>query len=182
MRVAQIGEMVVSGVAGNTTGMVTSRATAAITGGKDCIYALNPTATGALSVGGTASLTSTCGLYVDSSDSSALGTNGGGTISAPEYDVVGGVNTHYALTPTPNTGASPAPDPLAGLPAPASAPYTCDYKNYPSPNNGSAIVLTPGVYCGGINVKNNLYTFSPGNYILVGGGLTTQDSNSSISG
>ena len=102
-RVTQIVPMLFSAVAGNTTGMVTSRATAAITGGKDCIYALNPTATGALSVGGTASLTSSCGLYVDSSDSAALGTNGGGTISAPEYDVVGGVNTHYTLTPTPNT-------------------------------------------------------------------------------
>jgi Flp pilus assembly protein TadG len=181
-RVTQVVPMLFSAVAGNTTGMVTSRATAAITGGKDCIYALNPNQSGALSVGGTASLTSGCGLYVDSSDSSALGTNGGGAISAPEYDVVGGVSTHYALNPTPNTGASPAPDPLGGLPAPTSAPYTCDYKNYSAPNNGSAVTLSPGVYCGGINVKNNLYTLNPGNYILVGGGLTTQDANSSISG
>jgi hypothetical protein len=181
-RVTQIVPMLFSAVAGNTTGMVTSRATAAITGAKDCIYALNPTASGALSVGGTANLTSGCGIYVDSSDSSALGTNGGGTISAPEYDVVGGVNTHYALTPTPNTGASPAADPLASMPAPASAPYHCDYKNYSASNNGSAVVLSPGVYCGGINVKNNLYTLNAGNYILVGGGLTTQDSNSSIAG
>jgi hypothetical protein len=180
-RVTQIVPMLFSAVAGNTSGMVTSRATAAVTGARDCIYALNPTAPGAVQVGGTASLTSSCGIYVDSSDSSALGTNGGGTISAPEYDVVGGVSTHYSLTPAPNTGASPASDPLAAMPAPAAPSYTCDYKNYNAPN-WSNPTLSPGVYCGGIQVKNNNYTFNPGNYILVGGGLTTQDSNSNIAG
>jgi hypothetical protein len=67
------------------------------------------------------------------------------------------------------------------MPVPASAPYTCDFKNYSAPN-WSNPTLSPGVYCGGINVKNNNYTFSPGTYILVGGGLTTQDSNSNIAG
>ena len=42
--------------------------------------------------------------------------------------------------------------------------------------------MSPGVYCGGIQIKNNNYTLNPGNYILVGGGLTTQDSNSNIAG
>jgi hypothetical protein len=169
-----------SAVAGNTTGMVTSRATAAVTGSRDCIYALNPTAIG-VSVGGTASLTSACGLYVDSSNAGAISTNGTATLSAPEYNVVGGTSTHAPLTPTPNTGVSPAADPLAGLPAPSSAPYTCDYKNYTAPN-WSNPTLSPGVYCGGIKVKNNNYTLNPGTYILVGGGLTTQDANSNIAG
>ena len=180
-RVTQVVPQLFSAVAGNMSGMVTSRATAAVTGARDCIYALNPIASGALQVGGTASLTSSCGIYVDSSDSAALGTNGGGTISAPEYDVVGGVNTHYSLTPTANTGVSPAADPLANMPVPASAPYTCNYKNYTAPN-WSNPTLSPGVYCGGINIKNNNYTLNPGTYILVGGGLTTQDSNSNIAG
>ncbi len=180
-RVTQIVPQLFSAVAGNTSGMVTSRATAAITGARSCIYALNPTASGAVSVGGTASLTSSCGIYVDSSDGSALGTNGGGTISAPEYDVVGGVSTHYALTPTPNTGAPPAADPLASMPAPDAPTYHCDYKNYSAPN-WSNPTLSPGVYCGGIQIKNNNYTLNPGNYILVGGGLTTQDANSNIAG
>jgi hypothetical protein len=181
-RVTQVVPQLFSAVAGNTSGMVTSRATAAVTGSRDCIYALNPNATG-VSVGGTASLTSSCGLYVDSSRASAISTNGTATLSAPEYNVVGNVSTHAPLNPTPNTGVSPAADPLAGLPAPKSAPYTCDYKNYSNgvPNDGSNVTLSPGVYCGGINVKNNLYTLNPGTYILVGGGLTTQDSNSSIS-
>jgi hypothetical protein len=38
------------------------------------------------------------------------------------------------------------------------------------------------VYCGGINVGNNTYTLTAGNYIVVGGGLTTQSTNSGIIG
>jgi hypothetical protein len=38
------------------------------------------------------------------------------------------------------------------------------------------------VYCGGIKVKNGTATFAPGTYILVGGGISTQDSNSHIRG
>ncbi len=182
-RVTQIVPQLFSAViSGHATGAVTSRATAALVGSQDCIYVLNKTADGALSVGGTASLTSSCGVYVDSNSGSAVGTNGGGLISAPEYDIVGGVNTHYALTPSPNTGAPVAPDPLANLSAPASAPYTCDYKNFKANGNQTSVTLSPGVYCGGINVQNNTFNFLPGDYILVGGGLTTQSANSSIVG
>jgi hypothetical protein len=172
-----------SAILGNTSGLVAARSSAALTGASDCIYALNAHQSGAVSVGGTAQLTSSCGIYVDSDSGSALGTNGGGTLSATEYDVVGGVNTHYALTPTPNTGVLPVSDPLSNLPVPATAPYTCDpaLENYSAPN-WSNPTLSPGVYCGGINVGNNTYTLLPGNYILVGGGLTTQSSNSTIRG
>ena len=97
-----------------------------------------------------------------------MGSNGGGTISAPEYDVVGGVNTHYLLTPAPNTHVSPITDPLSSLPVPSSAPYTCDYYNY-SASNFTNPTLNPGVYCGGINVGNNTFTLNSGTYIIVGG-------------
>lgn len=180
-RVIQKVPTMFSAVLGNTSGLVAARSSAALTGASDCIYALNPHQSGSLSVGGTAQLTSSCGIYVDSDSTTALGSNGGGTISATEYDVVGGVNTHYALTPSANTGVSPAPDPLANLPVPATAPYTCDYYNY-SASNWSNPTLSPGVYCGGINVGNNTYTLTAGNYILVGGGLSTQSSNSTING
>jgi hypothetical protein len=170
-----------SAILGNTSGLVVARSSAAVTGASDCIYALNPHQSGSLSVGGTAQLTSSCGIYVDSDSGSALGSNGGGIISATEYDVVGGVNTHYTLTPAANTGVLPAPDPLSNLPVPATGPYTCDYYNY-SAANWSNPTLNPGVYCGGINVGNNTYTLNPGNYILVSGGLTTQSSNSTING
>lgn len=181
-RVTQSVPQLFSAVLGNTTGQVGARSTAVLVGAADCIYALDPVAQGAISVGGAASLASNCGVRVNSSDSCAISTNGGGNLSAPRYDVVGGVCTQYPLSPTANTGLTPVSDPLAALPAPASPPYTCDYKNFSAPNNGSTIALSPGVYCGGINVKNNTYSFSAGTYILVGGGLSTQDSNSHIVG
>ena len=46
----------------------------------------------------------------------------------------------------------------------------------------SNTTLYPGVYCGGIKVKSGTATFSPGNYIIVGGGISTQDTNSHIVG
>jgi Flp pilus assembly protein TadG len=177
-RVIQKVPQLFSAVLGNPSGLVAARSTTAVIGSNDCIYALNPTASGAVQVGGTSCLTSCCGIFVNSNDPSALGTNGGGTIQAPNYDVVGGVSTHYALTPAPDT-VLPTTDPLANLPVPASAPYTCDHINY-SP--GSNPTLSPGVYCGGIHVGNDTYTFAAGTYILVGGGLTTQSANSHIVG
>jgi hypothetical protein len=180
-RVLQKVPQLFSSVLGNTSGMVAARSTAAITGVNDCIYALNPNQSGAISVGGTATLSSTCGVYANSSDPCAISTNGGGVLTAPEYDVVGNVCTQVPLQPTPNTGVSPASDPLAYLAAPAAPIYHCDYWNYHLPNQTN-VTLDPGTYCGGINVGNENVTFNAGNYILVGGGLSTQSANSHISG
>ena len=170
-----------SAVLGNFNGLVVGRSTAAVIGAADCIYALNPSAAGAISVGGTASLTSSCGILVDSNNACAISTNGTATLSATEYDVVGNTCTHNPLTPTPNTGISPAGDPLASLPVPASPNYHCDYVNYSSPNQ-STVTINPGTYCGGIHIGNSTVTLNSGNYILVGGGLSTQSANSIVSG
>lgn len=178
-RVIQRVPQLFSAVLGNTSGLVAARSTTAVIGATDCVYALNPTASGAVSLGGTASLISNCGVFVDSNNSCAISTSGSSTLSAPEYDVVGNTCTHTALSPAPSTGVAPASDPLASLPVPATAPYTCDHINY-SPSADTT--LFPGVYCGGIHVPNATYTFSPGTYILVGGGVSTQSANSHISG
>ncbi len=170
-----------SAVLGNMSGLVVGRSTAALVGATDCIYALNPTMQGAISVGGTASLTSSCGLFVDSNNACALSTNGGGTVTAPNYDIVGNACTHAPLSPSPNTGVAPASDPLSGLPAPAAPTYHCDHWNI-NLGNQSSVTLQPGTYCGGINVGNNNVTFASGTYILVGGGLSTQSANSHITG
>jgi Flp pilus assembly protein TadG len=177
-RVIQKVPQMFSAVLGNTSGMVAARSTTAVIGASDCIYALNPTQSGAVSIGGTADLVSSCGIFVDSSDPCAISTNGAATLQAPEYDVVGNVCTKKPLVPTANTGLYPAADPLASLPVPASAPYTCDHIGSYSPFSDSD--LYPGVYCGGIHVRNATYTFHAGTYILVGGGLSTQSANSHI--
>ncbi len=185
-RVSQNVHQLFSAVLGRQymNGLVVGRSTAAVVGATDCIYALDPTMQHAVSVGGTANLTSTCGLFVNSNDPCALYANGGGAISAPEYDVVGGACAG-TLTPAANTGVAPTTDPLQGLAPPSSGPYNCPSGGLTYPNgggNGSTINVFPGVYCGGIQVKNNTVIFHPGIYTMVGGGLTTQDANSHITG
>lgn len=181
VRVSQQVPQLFSAVLGNTTGMVAARATAAVTPAADCIYALDPAASGALSVKGTASLVANCGVYVNSNSPSAVLTDGTALLSATEYDVVGGVDVHIPLNPTPNLDAPPLTrDPLAHLPAPA-VPAGCDYTNY-TVQGWNTPTLSPGVYCGGISVQNGTAIFDPGVYILKGGGLTTQNSNSQATG
>jgi hypothetical protein len=58
-RVVQRVPQMFSAIMGNTSGLVAARSTAVLTGAADCIYALDPHMPGAVSVGGTASLTST---------------------------------------------------------------------------------------------------------------------------
>ena len=180
-RVIQKVPMLFSAVLGNTSGLVVARSTAVVIGATDCVYALKQGGAGTISVGGTAALTSGCGVFDNSNDPCAISTNGGGTVTAPEYDIVGNACTHAPLTPAANTGVAPGTDPLSGLPAPAAPTYHCDYWNYNSPNN-TDVTISPGTYCGGINVGNDTVTFASGTYVLVGGGLSTQSTNSHIVG
>src|SRR6266481_3353649 len=184
-RVARRVPNLFSAVLGNRSGVVAARATAAIQPGLACVYALDPSAQGAYSQNGSTTFSANCGIYVDSNNpSAAMMGNGGAVIHASTINVVGGVNWQGTITPTPNTGVAPFADPLKYLPPPSPCSSTtgCDSAN--CPNNSKPFVvnsnttLSPGTYCGGIYVKNGTATFSPGRYILIGGGLGTQDTNS----
>ncbi|GEM_PF-1293567 len=172
-RVTQTVPQLFSAVLGFPSGMVAARSTAVMVGANDCIYALNPSASGAVSVSGTAELQSSCGLYVNSSSTTAMTCNGHGSsyaYDAPEYDIVGSYGcSASAISGTPNTGVSHISDPLASLPVPATGPYTCQYTNYSAGTD-----VYPGTYCGGITVKNTTAKFHSGKYIIVGGGLSIQ--------
>jgi hypothetical protein len=185
-RVVQRVPQMFSAVLGFPDGMVAARSTAVVTGAADCIFVMNPSADNAMNVNGTAELASGCGLYVNSSSSSALSCVGHGSsyaYDAPEYDVVGSVAcpSGAIANGTPNTGVSHITDPLAGLPAPATGPYTCDQTNFEvNTNSTDPVPLSPGVYCGGIKVKKGTAQLGSGTYILVGGGISTQNSNCTI--
>ncbi len=171
-----------SAVLGNSTGRVAARATAALNPSKDCIYVMDPNGAGALSMSGSPSVTSACGVYINSNNATALFGNGTPTLSASEIDIVGGYSFPAGgLTPNPpNTNVATMSDPLANLPTP-TVPAGCDHNNF-QVNTPTTTVLNPGVYCGGIYVKKGLASFNPGMYILKGSGLSTQDTNSQISG
>jgi hypothetical protein len=188
-RVAQKVPNLFSAVLGNSSGLVVARATAAIQPGIACVYALDPAAQGAYSQNGSTIFNANCGIYVNSKNSSAamLG-NGGATVNASSINVVGGVSWQGTMNPAPLTGVSPFSDPLKNMqpPSPCDPTTGCDAAN--CPNNSKPFVvssdttLSAGTYCGGIYVKSGTATLRPGRYILVGGGIGTQDTNSKIVG
>ena len=83
------------------------------------IFVLDPTAGGALSLSGNASINVAGGVYVDSSSSSALSASGNASVKASVIDVHGGVQKsgNASFSPAPITGAAVLSDPLASLTA-----------------------------------------------------------------
>jgi hypothetical protein len=188
VRVAQRVPQLFSAALGNRTGLVAARSTAAVTPATACVYVLDPTGTAAYYQNGSTTFSSACGIYVDSNSPTAMQNSGNAIVQASEYQIVGGIDWHGTITPNPTTGVAPFPDPLRNLPVPSpcSTAGGCDSADCSAhPNQtviNSDVTLSPGTYCGGIKVKNATVTFSPGQYFIVGGGISTQDSNSHIRG
>ncbi len=150
----------------------------------NCVFSLDPTASGALYIDNGADLNTNCGVAINSNSSSALDLNRSGDLNSSgslnaspspitirgDYAAGGGASA----TPEPQTGAAGVLNPLAGLAMPTVG--ACDY-------NGLFVVtgtmtLNPGVYCGGISITNasNTANLNPGTYIIAGGGLTVTNS------
>jgi Putative Flp pilus-assembly TadE/G-like len=159
-------------VLGVSTISVSARAVAYEGNGPSCIYVLDPSASGALSGSGSASINSGCGVLVNSTSSTGLTLSGSATITAPIIGVAGGYSG-AGYTPTPKTGVIAASDPLAYVPAPIVA--SCAHTNLSLSNpgtSGSYYQLYAGTYCGGITISNGFTHFNAGTYILAGGGFT----------
>jgi Flp pilus assembly protein TadG len=157
---------------------VSTTAVAVTLGSGSCIYSLNPTAPGAITVGGTAAVTSSCGLYDNSSRGSALTVSGGGTITAPLVGVVGGTSINGGGSSPPSTGIAQFGDPLAYVAAPSFDPSSC--SSFHTQNISGSI--SPQTFCGGIHINaGNTVTFSPGLYVMDGGGITI-DGGATVSG
>jgi len=156
-------------VLGWNTVPVSTTAVAVALGSNACIFSLDPSASGAVDVGGTASVNSACGLYIDSNSSSALTVHGGGAITASAVGVVGGSSIVGGGSSPPTSGIASFGDPLAYIAAPSFAPSSCTSFSTQS-LSGS---YSPQTFCGGFKVNaGNTVTFSPGLYIVDGGGIT----------
>lgn len=136
-----------------------------------CIWSLNPSASGAITVTGNADVDLGCGIIVNSDDPAAIDENGSGCLTASEIKVVGGTDGD-CINPTATPIANPVIDPLAALPSPDFE--ECTGGAPPNNLNGTGdYVLSPGVYCTNINISTSgTVTFLPGLYILDGAGLT----------
>jgi hypothetical protein len=144
------------------------------------IFALNSTASGALTLSGNATISIPGAVVVDSSSSTALLASGNGRISASIIDVAGGFQKggNASFSPTPTTGAS-LPDPLAGLIGPSTTGMASSGAVILSGN--AQRTIAPGIYSQIAVSGNAELTLSGGTYLIAGGGLTVTG-NASIAG
>jgi hypothetical protein len=163
--------------------------TEAIAGGVNapgCIYALDPSASEAVSFTGNVNITASCGLIDDSSNSQGLYATGNGTIQTTSAGVAGNYNSaslgNMHFTPTPITGIAPAPDPLASMSQPSvptcSQAATTHSGTETVSGNNATVNLSPGIYSSGISIGGNVGTlnFLAGNFgngISFNGNLST---------
>jgi hypothetical protein len=150
---------------------ITARAVAVGMGGKGCVISLDPSASGATTLQGTAAVAlNGCSLYDNSSSASALTVGGSGTLNAESVSIVGGVANTSGITTTDGiaTGQPAASDPYADA---SFGSFTgCDRTNFVAKN---AVTINPGVYCEGISVNAGAaLTLNPGIYYLDRGSLS----------
>jgi hypothetical protein len=145
------------------------------------VFILDPKASGALTVSGSAALKVPGNLIVDSSSSTAVTASGSAAIKAAAIQVTGGYQTTGSATisPTPATKAPAVPDPLGGPAGPSPSGMNSNLAVYLT---GTATkTIPPGIYPS-IAVSNGAkLTLTSGIYIIEGGGLSVSGS-ASISG
>ena len=143
-----------------------------------CIYILSTNATNALSLSGSSTATSSCGIFINSNANPALRLTGSSVLHSTQILINGGtysVGGSSVLSPTPNTSGGPVTDPLSSLAMPSVG--SCDYTNY-TVTASAHITMNPGVYCGGIRINSSsVVALNPGIYKLNGGGLVVGGSS-----
>ena len=153
---------------------VAVRAVAALGTTQNCVYALGTSGTDlSLSNGVVISLPN-CAIYGNSPSSTDLAVTGGATLTAAAVNLVGGasINGGSTVSVTPNTGVSPASDPLAGLPSPSFTASSCAAN--PNLGGGGTYTIGPttsgGTICyNGLTIANGATaTLKPGFYIING--------------
>lgn len=154
----------------NAPSKVVARAVAVAGVTNTCVWALNPTARGAITVSGGALVNIGCGLQANSSDGEAISQSGSSCLTAAVVKAVGGANG-VCINPTPLENVLPRPDPLVDLQPPPHG--GCDHNGKTKVNNGGTATLSPGVYCGAIEIGSSASVhFEPGTYVLDGAGLS----------
>lgn len=150
---------------------ISARSVAVGIGGKGCVISLDPTASGATTLQGTAAVElKGCSLYDNSNHSSALTVGGSGTLSAESVNTVGGIPSTSGITTTDGiaTGQPPINDPYADA---SFGSFTgCDKNNFVAKE---VTIISPGVYCGGMSLNAGAnVTLLPGIYYLDRGDLS----------
>lgn len=143
-----------------------------------CVWALHPTQRAALSVSGSASIGLGCGVVVNSThDEAALDQSGSSCLQSTSIALAGGW-AGSCVDPQPEQLAADFGDPFSDVPTPEAS--ACDQTSKIRHTSGT-LFLTPGRYCGGIDISGGEVVFEPGEYILDGDGIKVSG-NAIISG
>lgn len=139
--------------------------------GNYCILTLDPSASGAVTFQGTASALLGCGIASNSNASDSIFATGTSTIQTTNVTAVGGISDggNIDSDTTPQPYSNPIENPYADLAAPASAP--CDYTGTYSVSPQQTVTMSPGVYCGNLDLKGSV-TFQSGTYVLDGANMS----------
>jgi hypothetical protein len=134
----------------------------------------------ALLISGGPTITFDGSVMIDSActagNGGALASNGSSAsvtmASGKTINMVGGYSLGpLTITPAPTTGAAAVPDPLADIEPFTTAGLTVRSASQLVLNNATQ-VLQPGIYTGGIQLKNSsIALLRPGIYVMDGGGL-----------
>jgi Flp pilus assembly protein TadG len=123
---------------------ITARSVAVANGGVGCLLVLDPTANGAATVQGTASIAlNGCSMYDNSNSTTAVSAGGSSAISARSVNTVGDVSGASQITTTNGivTHTVPTTDPYAGVNIPSYS--GCDQNNL---SVKTTVTLSPGTY------------------------------------
>ncbi len=153
--------------------------------GGTSVFVLSPSAAGAVSVSGSAQLTTVASgpLDVNSRSSSALAVSGTAQVSAGSIQVVGGVQkgSGARISPNPITGTGTFGDPLVNLPVPDASAYNLTAKGAVSVSGNNSLSISQGIYTQVSVSGSGKLTMGPGIYVIAGGGFSVTG-NGSVSG
>ena len=163
-----------------------------------CVLALSPTAAGAVTVSGSATVDLTgCGIHSNSNAADAFLMTGAPVVTADCVSTVGGRviagGTLTVTDPDCKSQIAEIPDPYAGVAEPVVPGPCWNKSNVGTPNNTTPQsdfvarqVLHPSgvnavTFCGGLDLKGDV-NFAPGLYIIQGDVTVTAGDNTRLSG
>lgn len=154
---------------------ILARAVAIVkTTGDACVLALDPTASGAVTVQGSTTVNMThCAVAANSSDASAINVAGNGAIAANTLWTAGNISEGNSATVTldhpATTDAWPLANPYANETIPPIGGCTANHTSL----NNVTTTISPGVYCNGISIgSHSVITLNPGVYYIDKGDLS----------
>ena len=161
-------------------------ATARIAGaGLTCVLGLMPAQAGLLTPKASVHLENKanlqaegCGVFSNSTDKYALRVDTGSIMAAQTICSAGGVMkaTNASISPAPITDCPKVQDPLLNRPAPFVG--ACEFNNLVV---SSSAKLKPGVYCGGLQIRNGAKaTLGEGIYVIKDGPLFVSEKASLV--